>query len=132
MRSDSELPPRRLAPCRPAARFAGGEEARQRRHLRVAVDANPAHRVVRRRPDFHRRPRDVEVGELLELVVHARQLLLMCSAAFGSLLLDPGDVEEHAAVRAAAAGLDFAVDAARDVVAREQLGRTVAVLSPCV
>ena len=55
--------------------FAGRKEARQRRHLRVAVDADSAHRVVRRRPHFHRRRRDVEVGELLELVVHARQLL---------------------------------------------------------
>ena len=58
---------------------------------------------------------------------------LMCSAAFGDLLLDPGDVEEHAAVRAAAAGFHLAHDAARDVIARQQLRRDgVAFLSPCV
>ena len=39
------------------------------------------------------------------------------------LLLDPGDVEEDAAVRAAAAFLDLADDAAGDVVARQQLRR---------
>ena len=44
------------------------------------------------------------------------------------LLLDPGDVEEDAAVRAAAALLDLADDAARDVVAGEQLGRPARVL----
>ena len=44
------------------------------------------------------------------------------------LLLDPGDVEKDAAVRAAAARLDFAIDAARDVVAREQFRRTARVL----
>ena len=54
--------------------------------------------------------------------------LLMCSARVRELLLDPGDVEEDAAVRAAAAGLDLADDAARDVVARQQLGRTARVL----
>ena len=52
----------------------------------------------------------------------------MCSARVRKLLLDPGDVEEHAAVRAAAAGLDFAHDAARDVIARQQLRRTARVL----
>ena len=44
------------------------------------------------------------------------------------LLLDPGDVEKHAAVRAAAAFLDFADDAAGNVIAREQLRRTARVL----
>ena len=55
-------------------------------------------------------------------------LRLMCSSASADLLLDPGDVEEHAAVRGAAAGLDLAVDAARHVVARQQLGRTAGAL----
>ncbi len=45
-RSDSELPPRRLAPCMPAGAFAGGEQPRHRRHLRVAVDPDAAHDVV--------------------------------------------------------------------------------------
>ena len=55
-------------------------------------------------------------------------LRLMCSAALGMSLLDPGDVQEDAAVRAAAACLDFAIDAARHVVAREQLRRAAGVL----
>ena len=53
---------------------------------------------------------------------------LMCSAAFGKLFLDPRDVEEDAAVRAAAAVLDLAVDAARHVIAREQFRRTARAL----
>ena len=31
---------------------------------------------MRRRPDFHRLLRDVDVAELFELVIHARQLAL--------------------------------------------------------
>ena len=61
-------------------------------------------------------------------MVHARQLLLDVLGGVGQLLLDPRDVEEDAAVRAAAAGLDLAHDAARDVVARQQLGRAARVL----
>ena len=51
-------------------------------------------------------------------------LRLMCSSASEQLFLDPRDVEEDAAVRRSAARLDLAVDAARDVVARQQLRRT--------
>ena len=61
-------------------------------------------------------------------MVHARQLALDVRLAARQLLLDPRDVEEDAAVRAAAAGLHLAHDAARDVVAGEQLGRTPRVL----
>ena len=75
-RSDSELPPSRFAPWMPGRALAGGEQPRHRRHLRVAVDLHAAHHVVRRRADLHRLGGDVDVGQLLELVVHARQLLL--------------------------------------------------------
>jgi hypothetical protein len=84
--------------------------------------------VVRRRADFHRLLRDVEVGELLELVIHARQLLFDVLRRIRDFFLDPGDVEEHSAVRAAAAGLHLAVDAARNVIAREQFRRALGVL----
>ena len=104
--------------------LARREQSRDVRHLRVGVHADPAHDVVRRRADFHRLLRDVEVGQLLELVIHARELPLDVLLGVRQLLLDPRDVEEHAAVRRAAARLDLAVDAARDVVAREQLRRT--------
>ena len=40
----------------------------------VGVDADAAHDVVHRRPDLHRPGRDVDVGQLLELVVHRGQL----------------------------------------------------------
>ena len=46
----------------------------------------------------------------------------MCSAAFGQLPLDPGDVEEHAAVGAAAPLAHFPEDTSGDVVPGEQLG----------
>ena len=56
------------------------------------------------------------------------QLLLDVLRRVRNLFLDPRDVEEHAAVRAAATGLHLAVDAARDVIAREQFRRTARVL----
>ena len=55
-------------------------------------------------------------------------LLLNVLGRIGQALFDPGDVEKHAAVRAAAALFDFAHDAAGDVIAREQLGRAARVL----
>ena len=75
-RSESELPPSRLAPCMPAAHSPAANRPGTRRHLRVGVDAHAAHHVVRGRADLHRLLRDVDVGQLLELVVHARQLAL--------------------------------------------------------
>ena len=111
-RSDSELPPSRLAPLMPAAHSPAANSPGHRRHLRLGVHAHAAHDVVRRRPDFHRLLRDVDVGQLLELVIHARQLLLDVLGAVRQPRLDPRDVEEHAAVRAAAARLDLAHDAA--------------------
>ena len=107
----------------PGGALAGGEQARHARHLRVGIHAHAAHHVMGRRADLHRLLRDVDVRQLLELVVHARQLALDVLLGVRQPLLDPRDVEEHAAVRAAAALLDLAVDAARDVVARQQLGR---------
>ena len=45
--------------------FTGGEQSRHARHLRVGIDVDPAHDVVRGRPDFHRLLRDVDIAELL-------------------------------------------------------------------
>ncbi len=58
--------------------------------------------------DLHGLLRDVDIGELLELVIHAGQLLLDVLGRVGQLFLDPGDVQEHAAVRAAAPFLHLA------------------------
>src|SRR6185437_14506323 len=108
--------------------FAGGEEAGEGGHLGVAIHLDAAHEVVRGGADLHRLLGDVEIGQLLELVVHAGQLLLDVLGGVRDLLLDPGDVEEDAAVRAAAAGAHLAPDAAGDVVAGQELGRAARVL----
>ena len=73
-RSDSELPPSRFAPCSPAATSPAAYRPGPGRRARLGVDPDPAHHVVRRRPDLHRTGRDVDVGQLLELLVHRRQL----------------------------------------------------------
>src|SRR5205823_4180209 len=104
-------------------------------HLRIPIDAHPAHDVVRRRPDLHRLLGDIDVAQLLELVVHAGQLLLpvLGRVEAGHALLYPRgealQLEEYPAVRAAAALLDLANDAAGDVVARQQLRRAARVLA---
>ena len=46
------------------------------------------------------------------------------------MLLDPRNIQIHAAVRRTAAGFHFAVDAARHVVAGQQLGRPARILVP--
>ena len=83
---------------------------------------------MRGRADFHRLLGDVEIGQLHELVIHRGQLLLDVFRRVRNFFLDPGNVEKHAAVRAAASGLDLAVDAAGHVVARQQFRRTLGVL----
>ena len=103
--------------------FAGGEQSRHGRHLRVGVDAHAAHDVVRRRTDLHGFFRDVDIGQLLELVIHARQLFPDVLGGVRQARFDPRDVQIDAAVRAAPARLDLVHDAAADVVAREQLRR---------
>ncbi len=77
--------------------------------------------------DLHRCGRDVDAGELLELVVHAGELLADVLLRVGQPFLDPGDIEEHAAVRAAPAGFDLPDDAAGDVIAGEELRRAARV-----
>src|SRR3712207_7143968 len=52
-----------------------------------------AHYVMSRRSDFHRRCRDVQIGELFELVIHARKLFLDVIGRVRQFFLDPGDVE---------------------------------------
>ena len=70
-------------------------------------------------PNFHRFFRNVDVRQLLELVIHARELLLDVLLGLGQSLLDPGNVEKDAAMRTAASFTDFAHDASRDVITRE-------------
>ena len=89
---------------------------------------NSTHGVVRRRSDFHRLLGNVDVGQLLELVIHARQFTLNVFGRVRKLFFDPRDIEIHTAVRSPPALLDLAHDAARDVVARQQLRRAPRVL----
>ena len=72
--------------------------------------------------------RDVDIRQLLELVVHAGKLLLDVFGGVRNSFLDPGDVEEYAAVRAPASFAHFSPDAARHVIARQQFGRAAGVL----
>ena len=105
----------------PARDLARREQAGHARRARVGVDADAAHHVVRRRPDLHRPRRDVDVGELLELLVHRGQL------APDVIGRQVADVEEHPAVRRAPTLADLGVDRPRDVVPRRQLGRPAGV-----
>jgi hypothetical protein len=111
---DQEIGQRVAAQAVRAVHAAGdlprGEEARHRRGARLRVDPDATHDVVGRRPDLHRALRDVDVGELLELVVHRWQL------AADVLGRQVADVEVDAAVGRAAALLDLRVDRPRDVV----------------
>ena len=91
-RSDSELPPSRFAPCIPPATSPAAYRPGDGRRAGLGIDPDAAHDVVGRRPDLHRPLRDVDVGELLELLVHRRQL------APDVLGRQVADVEEHAAV----------------------------------
>src|SRR3954467_9161215 len=88
---------------------------------------NSSHDVMRGRTDLHRRPRDVEVGKLHELVIHRRQLFLDVLRRVRDLFLYPGDIEKHAAVWRSAALFNLADDAASNMVAREQLRGTASI-----
>src|SRR5699024_10611052 len=97
----------------PAGDLAGGVEPGHRALLGVCVDFYTPHHVVAGRPDLHRLGGDVDVGELLELVVHRRD------PAADELRIAPGcDVQEHASVRRPAAGFDLGDDRPGHLVAR--------------
>src|ERR1700733_2533960 len=107
--------------------FSRREEPGYGRHLRIPVYADSSHHVVGCRSDFHWLFSDVQIGELLELVIHAGQLALDVLLGFGEVLLDPGNVQKDAAVGGAASCLDLAIDAAGDVVAGEEFGRAAGI-----
>ena len=107
-----------------AGDLAGREQPGLRGLAGLRVDADAAHDVVGRRADLHRAGRDVDVGQLLELLVHRGQL------AADVVGRQVADVEEHAAVGRAAALADLGVDRAGDVVAGRQLRRAAGVGRP--
>ena len=71
-------------------------------------------------------------AELLELVVHAGQLPLDVLGRVRNLFLDPRDVEEHAAVRAAAAAFTSRLMQRATWSRVSSSGGRRAFLSPCV
>ena len=72
-RSDSELPPSRFDPCMPPETSpAANRPGTRAAAAGVGVDLDAAHDVVAGRADLHRLRGDVDVGQLLELVVHRR------------------------------------------------------------
>src|SRR5438445_1465330 len=92
--------------------FAGGKKTWNGGLGGFGIHANAAHHVVAGGADFHRSFGDVHVGQFLELVIHAGELLLH---VFSGLVRD---VEISAAVFGAAAFFDFGVDGARNDVTR--------------
>ena len=94
----------------------------------MTINSHATHHIVRGWTNFHRFGGDVHTGKLLELVVHTGQLALNVRRCIRQLLFDPADVQIHAAVRRSAAGLNFSVDAARNVVAGQKFRWTVGVL----
>ena len=89
---------------------------------------NSTHSVVRGRSHFHCLLGDVDIRQLFKLMVHAGQLSLDVLDCVGKFFFDPRDVEINAAVRTSPALFDFAHDAARDVIARQQFRRPPRVL----
>src|SRR5678809_766583 len=88
------------------------DRSRDGRRAVVRFHADAAHHVVHGGSDLHGLFGDVDVRQLLELVVHAGELLL------DVLRVLVADVEPHAAVLGAAAFLDLGVDRLRDQVAK--------------
>src|ERR1043166_6196998 len=86
------------------------------RHLGISIHPDTSHHVVGGRTDFHRLLRYVDVGELLELVIHAGQLLLDALRCVRNFLFDPCDIEEHTAMRTATAFSYLAADATGNMV----------------
>src|SRR6266704_2937558 len=103
-----------IRPVQTGGGFAGGKKTRNGGLGGFGIHANAAHHVVAGGADFHRAFGDVHVGQFLELVIHAGELLLH---VFSGLVRD---IEISAAVFGAAAFLDFRVDGARNDVARRE------------
>ena len=76
---------------------------------------------MRGRSDFHRLLGNIDIRQLLELVVHAGKFPLDVLGGIRNPFLNPGDIEEHAAVGAAPPFFHFSPDAAGNMVTRKQL-----------
>src|SRR5690349_22958524 len=110
------------------AALSRGKQSGNVRHLRIRIHADAAHHVMRGWPDLHRLYRDVNVGELLELVIHAGKFLFDVLGSVRNAILDPRDVKEHTTVGAASPFAHLAPDATSNVIARKQFRWTASVL----
>src|SRR5205085_5252525 len=122
------IPAEPVCSVQPGTHFACRKKAWHRRHLRVAIYPHSTHHVVRSWYDFHRLLRNIDVGEVFELMIHARKLLFDVLFRVREPRANPGNVEEDAAVRTAPALAHLLHDRACDVIASQQLGRTTRVL----
>ena len=116
------MPPSRFEPCMPPENSpAANRPGTWPRG--VGIDLDPAHHVVAGRADLHRLLGDVDVGQLLELVVHRRQLAhdLLGGRREAMSRKTPPCGEPRP-------GLDLGVDRAGDLVAREQFRRAPVVV----
>ena len=105
-----------VGPVQSGGTLAGGEESGDAGHLGDAVDADTTHVVVQGGSDFHRLGGDVDLRQLLELVVHGRQL------ALHEIGIAVADIQVCTAMLGATAALDLTHDGAGDDVAGQQLG----------
>ena len=103
--------------------LTGRVEAYDRGGLAVGLHADASHRVMAGGAHLHRGRRDVDVGELLELVVHGGQ---QAANLLGSTAAR--DVEEDAAVRASPARFHLRVDRAGHLVTGKKVGWAAKVL----
>jgi hypothetical protein len=77
---------------------------------------------------LHRHFGDVDIGELLELMIHTGEFLLYMICAVRDSFFDPGNIQKYAAMRAAPSFPHFAADTAGHVIAGQQFGGTPGVL----
>src|SRR5438270_11285655 len=98
--------------------FARSKQARHIRHLAVGIDTNPTHPVMSGWSNLHWLLRDIDIRQLLEVVIHAREFSFDVLGTIREAVFDPGDVEKHAAVRTSAPFANFTHDRARIVIVR--------------
>src|SRR5207249_2181643 len=113
-----------IRPMKAGSALTRRDESWHGGRLRFRINAHAPHDVVRRWANLHGGRRDIQVRELLELVVHARQLSLNVLRCIWKFFFDPGNIEKYAAMWTAASRLHLAHDATRDVVTGKQFRRT--------
>src|SRR5438105_9019290 len=94
--------------------FARSKQARHIRHLAVGIDTNPTHHVMSGWSNLHWLLRDIDIRQLLELVIHAREVSFDVLGTIRQAVFDPGDVQKDAAVRTSRPFANFTPDQTRN------------------